>query len=159
LSHVDEQIGRVVQTLERLGKLDNTLIIVASDNGASAEGGLTGSHNEVLWLNGIAQTNFEENYKRYEQWGSEATDNHYNAGWAWAGNTPFKYFKQIVHRGGQTDPLVIHWPKGIKEKGGIRMQYAHIIDIVPTILEATGIKFQEQIDGIEQMPLQGTSTI
>lgn len=159
LSHVDEQIGRVVQTLERLGKLDNTLIIVASDNGASAEGGLAGSHNEVIFLNGIAQTNFEENYKRYDQWGSEATDNHYHAGWAWAGNTPFKYFKQIVHRGGQTDPLVIHWPKGIQEKGGIRMQYAHIIDIVPTILEATGIKFQEQIDGIEQIPLEGTSMV
>ena len=157
LAHVDEQIGRIVETLERLGKFDNTLIMLTSDNGASGEGGLSGSHNEMLFFNGIARTSFEENKKKIDQWGLEETYNHYHAGWAWAGNTPFKYFKQITHRGGQSDPLIVHWPKGIKDKGGIRKQFAHIIDIGPTIMEATGVKFQEAVDGIEQMPMDGTS--
>ncbi|MCH6583882.1 MAG: arylsulfatase, partial [Proteobacteria bacterium] len=157
LVHVDEQIGRVIETLRRLGKLDNTLIMVTSDNGASGEGGLTGSHNEMLFFNGISKTKLEENQKKLSEWGMEETYNHYHAGWAWAGNTPFKYFKQMAHRGGQSDPLIVHWPSGIKSKGGIRHQFAHIIDIGPTILEVTGIKFREEVDGIEQMPMDGTS--
>ena len=157
LVHVDEQIGRVVETLRRLGKLDNTIIMVTSDNGASGEGGLTGSHNEMLFFNGIARTDLEQNQKKLSEWGQEETYNHYHAGWAWAGNTPFKYFKQMSHRGGVSDPLIVHWPTGIKSKGGIRHQFAHIIDIGPTILETTGVKFREEVDGIEQMPMDGTS--
>ena len=157
LAHVDEQIGRIIETLERLGKLDNTLIMLTSDNGASGEGGLSGSHNEMLFFNGIARTSLEENKKKIDEWGQEETYNHYHAGWAWAGNTPFKYFKQITHRGGQSDPLIVSWPKGIKDKGGIRMQFAHIIDIGPTIMEVTGVQFQDEIDGIKQMPMDGTS--
>jgi arylsulfatase A-like enzyme len=159
LAHVDEQIGRITETLKRLGKFDNTLIMVTSDNGASGEGGLNGTHNEMLFFNGIAKTDFEENEKRFDEWGQEETYNHYHAGWAWAGNTPFKYFKQITHRGGQTDPLIIHWPKKIKEKGGIRQQFAHIIDIGPTILEATGVKFQDEVDGVKQMEMDGISMV
>jgi arylsulfatase A-like enzyme len=156
LEHVDAQIGRIVATLKRVGKLDNTLIFVTSDNGASGEGGLTGTHNEMLLVNNL-QTDLQENLKFYDAWGSEATNNHFHAGWAMAGNTPFKYFKQIVHRGGVQDPLIVHWPAGIRAKGEIRNQYSHIIDIAPTIMEATGLKPLDEIDGIKQMPFDGIS--
>ncbi len=157
LDHVDAQIGRIIETLERLGKLDNTLILVTSDNGASGEGGLTGAHQEINVVNGIARTSFEENVKRMDVWGLEETNNHYHAGWAWAGNTPFKYFKQIVHRGGQADPLIIHWPEGIKDKGAIRKQYGHIIDIGQTIMEVLGLEPLAVIDGFKQQPFDGIS--
>ena len=157
LDHVDAQIGRIIETLERLGKLDNTLILVTSDNGSSGEGGLSGSHNEMLFVNGISRTRLEENLKRMDAWGSEETNNHFHAGWAWAGNTPFKYFKQITHRGGQADPLIIHWPEGIKDKGAIRKQYGHIIDIGPTIMDALGLEPLEVIDGVKQQPFDGIS--
>jgi arylsulfatase len=157
LAHVDAQIGRITETLKRLDKFDNTMIIVTSDNGASGEGGLSGSHNEMLFFNAIPRTSLDENEKKIDEWGQEETYNHYHAGWAWAGNTPFKYFKQITHRGGQTDPMIIHWPDGIQDKGGIRTQFAHIIDVVPTIMDATGIDFREEIDGVKQMELDGTS--
>jgi arylsulfatase len=150
------EIGRMMTTLERIGKLDNTLIILTSDNGASGEGGLSGSHNEMLIVNS-QQTKLEENLERFDEWGSEATDNHYHAGWAFAGNTPFKYFKQTVHNGGIQDPMIIHWPKGIQGKGEVRSQYHHIIDIAPTIMEVLGLDFMEEIDGIKQMPMDGIS--
>jgi len=156
LEHLDMEIGRMIATLERIGKLENTLIILTSDNGASGEGGLSGSHNEMLIVNS-QQTRLEENLDRYDVWGSEATDNHYHAGWALAGNTPFKYFKQTVHNGGIKDPLIVHWPAGIKGRGEVRNQYHHIIDIAPTILEALDLEFMEEIDGIKQMPIDGTS--
>ena len=157
LDHVDAQIGRILETLERLGKLDNTLIMVTSDNGSSGEGGLSGTHNEINFVNGISRTTFDENLKRMDVWGSEETNNHFHAGWAWAGNTPFKYFKQITHRGGQADPLIIHWPEGIEDKGAIRKQYGHIIDIGPTIMDALGLEPLEVIDGVEQQPFDGIS--
>ena len=156
LDHVDMEIGRIIETLERIGELDNTLIIVTSDNGASAEGGLAGTHNEVLFVNGL-QADLSANLSFYDEWGTEETNNHYHAGWAWAGNTPFKYFKQIVHNGGVQDPLIVHWPDGIQAKGEIRDQYHHIIDIAPTILEALELEPLSEIDGIEQMPYDGTS--
>lgn len=157
LTEADYEIGRILATLERTGQLDNTAIFVTSDNGASGEGGLEGSHNEMKVLNGIGLTAHEENRKFYDQWGTTETDNHYHAGWAAAGNTPYKYFKQTVHNGGINDALIVHWPKGIKAKGEIRTQYHHIIDIVPTIMDVSGVGFQKEVDGVEQMAFDGVS--
>ena len=154
LDHVDNQIGRIIDTLKRIGRFDNTLIILTSDNGASGEGGLAGTFNETYVLNGM-QTPFDANMGHFENWGDKTTYPHYHAGWAMAGNTPFRYFKQAVHRGGVADPLIIHWPAKIKARGEIRNQYHHIIDIAPTILEGAGIKMVGEIDGIKQMPLDG----
>ncbi len=156
MTHVDEHIGRMIDALERTGQLDNTLIFVSSDNGSSGEGGLAGTFNETYVLNGL-QTPFEANMAHYEDWGGPTTYPHFHAGWAMAGNTPFKYFKQIVHRGGIQDPLIVHWPKGIKSKGEVRNQYHHIIDIAPTIMEVTGTPFLKELDGEEQMDFDGVS--
>ena len=154
MDHVDHQIGRVVETLARIGELDNTLIIVTADNGASGEGGLAGTFNETYVLNGM-QTPFDANMRNYDNWGQWDSYPHYHAGWAMAGNTPFPYFKQSEHRGGQQDALVIHWPNGIKAKGEIRSQYHHISDIAPTIMAAAGIERPEVYHGIEQQPFTG----
>jgi arylsulfatase len=156
LEHVDYQIGRVVETLKRIGELDNTLIFVTSDNGASGEGGLAGTFNETYVLNGL-QTPFDANMRHYRDWGRENTYPHYHAGWAMAGNTPFRYFKQSEHRGGQHDALVVHWPNGIKAKGEIRNQYHHISDIAPTIMDAVGISVPKTYHGIKQQPMEGIS--
>lgn len=156
MEHVDHQIGRVIETLERIGELDNTLIFVTSDNGASGEGGLAGTFNETYVLNGM-QTPFEANMRHLERWGQWDTYPHYHAGWAMAGNTPFRYFKQSEHRGGQHDALVVHWPKGIKAKGEIRSQYHHISDIAPTILQAAGIEVPKEYHGVAQQPLTGVA--
>jgi arylsulfatase len=153
---VDLQIGRVVKELERIGELDNTLIFVTSDNGASGEGGLAGTFNETYVLNG-QQTPLEASLRHLENWGDETTYPHYHAGWAMAGNTPFRYFKQSEHRGGQQDHLVVHWPDGIKAKGEIRSQYHHISDIAPTIMEAAGIEVPKTYRGVEQQPMDGVS--
>jgi arylsulfatase len=153
---VDLQIGRVVKELERIGELDNTLIFVTADNGASGEGGLAGTFNETYVLNGL-QTSLEENLQNLADWGRETTYPHYHAGWAMAGNTPFRYFKQSEHRGGQHDALVIHWPDGIRSKGEIRSQYHHISDIAPTIMEAAAIEVPETYHGVEQQPMDGVS--
>ena len=156
MEHVDHQIGRVVKTLERIGELDNTLIFITADNGASGEGGLAGTFNETYVLNGL-QTDFASNMRAYPDWGRENTYPHYHAGWAMAGNTPFKYFKQAEHRGGQHDALVVHWPNGIKAKGEIRSQYHHINDIAPTIMEAAKVEFPKTYHGVKQQPFDGKS--
>jgi len=153
---VDHQIGRVVAELERIGELENTLIFVTADNGASGEGGLAGTFNETYVLNGL-QTPLEANLSHLEDWGRENTYPHYHAGWAMAGNTPFRYFKQSEHRGGQQDHLVVHWPDGIEAKGEIRSQYHHISDIAPTIMQAAGIEVPHEIYGVEQQPMDGVS--
>jgi arylsulfatase len=153
---VDLQIGRVVKELERIGELDNTLIFVTADNGASGEGGLAGTFNETYVLNGL-QTPLQDNFDNLEDWGRANTYPHYHAGWAMAGNTPFRYFKQSEHRGGQHDHLVVHWPQGIKAKGEIRSQYHHISDIAPTIMEAAGVKVPETYHGVKQQPMDGVS--
>ena len=155
---VDHQIGRVVKSLDRIGELDNTLIFVTADNGASGEGGLAGTFNETYVLNGL-QTPLEANLKHQADWGRENTYPHYHAGWAMAGNTPFRYFKQSEHRGGQHDALVVHWPNGIKAKGEIRNQYHHISDIAPTIMEAAGITVPDEYHGVKQQPMDGTSMV
>jgi arylsulfatase len=153
---VDHQIGRVVAELKRIGEFENTLIFVTSDNGASGEGGLAGTFNETYVLNGL-QTPLEANLRHQADWGRANTYPHYHAGWAMAGNTPFRYFKQSEHRGGQHDHLVVHWPKGIKTKGEIRSQYHHISDIAPTIMEAVGIEVPAEYHGVKQQPMDGVS--
>jgi len=156
IEFVDAQIGRVVAELERIGELDNTLIFVTADNGASGEGGLAGTFNETYVLNGL-QTPFDANMRHYDNWGDATTYPHYHAGWAMAGNTPFKYFKQSEHRGGQHDAMVVHWPKGIRAKGEIRDQYHHISDVAPTIMEVVGIEVPDSYHGKKQQPMDGVS--
>jgi arylsulfatase len=158
MEFVDAQIGRVVENLERIGELDNTLIFVTSDNGASGEGGLAGTFNETYVLNGL-QTSLEANLGHYDNWGDATTYPHYHAGWAMAGNAPFRYFKQSEHRGGQHDALVVHWPNGISAKGEIRNQYHHISDIAPTILEAAGLSVPDSYHGVKQQPMNGVSIL
>jgi len=153
---VDMQIGRVVAELARIGELDNTLIFVTADNGASGEGGLAGTFNETYVLNGM-QTPLEANLRHQRDWGRANTYPHYHAGWAMAGNTPFRYFKQSEHRGGQHDHLVVHWPNGIQAKGEIRNQYHHISDIAPTILEVAGVEVPATYHGVKQQPMDGVS--
>ncbi len=157
LNHVDHEIGRMVATLERTGMLENTLIMLTSDNGASGEGGLEGTHNELLVLNGISNTPMAENQKFYDQWGTAETNNHHHAGWAMAGNTPFRYFKQTNHNGGTAIPMIVHWPKGIRAKGELRHQYHHIIDVAPTFLDVVGTPIPDVVDGVKQMPFDGVS--
>ena len=156
MEHVDHQIGRIVAALERIGELDNTLIFVTSDNGASGEGGLAGTFNETYVLNGL-QTPFDASMRHFDAWGDATTYPHYHAGWAMAGNTPFRYFKQSEHRGGQHDALIVHWPDGIKARGEIRNQYHHIADIAPTILEVAHVTVPETYHGVKQQPMDGTS--
>lgn len=158
LAYADHEIGRVIQAVEDLGELDNTLIIyIGGDNGASAEGMLNGTPNEFTTFNGVpvpvkAQMLF------YPFWGSDKTFPHFAAPWAWAMDTPFKWVKQVPsHFGGTAQGVVMSWPGHIKDLGGIRRQFSHVIDIVPTILEATGIQAPKYIDGIEQAPIEGIS--
>jgi len=153
---VDHQIGRVVAELDRIGELDNTLIFVTADNGASGEGGLAGTFNETYVLNGL-QTPFDSSLAQIDDWGTATTYPHYHAGWAMAGNTPFRYFKQSEHRGGQQDHLVVHWPNGIEAAGEVRSQYHHISDIAPTIMEAAGVEVPAEYHGVPQQPMDGVS--
>lgn len=154
VTHTDDQIGKIVTTLKRIGQFENTLIIVTSDNGASDEGGSTGMSNEAYIFNG-RQPTVADNLEHFEQWGGPNSYPHYHSGWAMAGNTPFRYAKKAVHRGGMQDPLIISWPKGIAAQGELRTQYHHIIDIAPTILQAANIATLDSVDGIAQKPLDG----
>jgi arylsulfatase len=156
LSHTDYHIGRLLNFLKSIGEFENTLIMVLSDNGASAEGGPTGSLNENLWLNMIPES-LEENLKAIDDIGGPKTYNHYPWGWTWAGNTPFRRWKRETYRGGTSDPFIVHWPKGIKAKDEVRTQYAHAIDMVPTVLEALGFNPPSMIRGVTQSPLEGIS--
>ncbi|MDX1431008.1 MAG: sulfatase-like hydrolase/transferase [Gammaproteobacteria bacterium] len=158
LAYTDHEIGRVVQAVENLGKLDNTLIIyISGDNGASAEGTPLGTPSEVMAFNG-ADVPVAEQMKWYDAWGSDETYPHMAVGWAWAFATPFKWMKQIPdYFGGIRQGTAIAWPKMIKDKGGIRHQFHHVIDIVPTLLEVTGIPAPVMVDGIAQKPIDGVS--
>jgi len=157
-AYTDHQIGRVIQAVEDLGELDNTLIIyISGDNGASAEGMVNGTPNEFTTFNGI-EVPIKDQFLWYEFWGSERTYPHYSAAWAWAFDTPFKWVKQVPsHFGGTAQGMAMSWPGHITDVGGIRRQFHHVIDIVPTILEATGIPAPETIKGIKQLPIEGTS--
>jgi arylsulfatase len=149
LEHTDHHIGRLLDFLGKTGQLDDTLIMLVSDNGASAEGGPHGSVNENLFLNNVPET-AADGLKAIDDLGGPKCFNHYPWGWAWAGNTPFRRWKRETYRGGSSDPFVVHWPKGIKARGEIRTQYAHIIDMLPTVLEALGIEAPTQIRGITE---------
>ena len=159
LAYDDNEIGRVIQSVEDMGKLDNTLIIyISGDNGSSAEGTLIGTPNEVASLQGIELPVEAQLKYFYDLWGSDQTYNHMAVPWTWAFDTPFSWTKQVAsHFGGTRQGVAISWPKIIKDKGGIRNQFHHVIDIVPTLLEATGIKAPNVVDGIKQKPIEGVS--
>jgi arylsulfatase A-like enzyme len=158
-AYTDNEIGRVIQQVEDMGKLDNTIIIyIDGDNGTSPEGTLTGTPNQWRAYNGILNDPIAEQMKFYDVWGSDKTYPHMAVAWSWAFDTPFMWTKQIAsHFGGTRQGLAISWPGHIKDAGAIRTQFHHIIDIVPTILEACGIKAPEQVDGIKQKPIEGVS--
>ena len=156
LEHTDHHIGRLLDFLGKTGQLDDTLIMLVSDNGASAEGGPHGSVNENLFFNNVPET-AADGLKAIDDLGGPKCFNHYPWGWAWAGNAPFRRWKRETYRGGSSDPFVVHWPKRIKAKGEIRPQYAHIIDMLPTVLEALGLEAPTQIRGVTQSPIQGVS--
>ncbi|CCM75370.1 arylsulfatase [Rhizobium mesoamericanum] len=158
LAYADNEIGRVIQAVDDLGELDNTLIIyIGGDNGASAEGMVNGTPNEFTTFNGVSVP-VKDQFLWYPFWGSERTFPHYAAGWAWAMDTPFKWVKQVPsHFGGTAQGMVMAWPGHITDVGGVRPQFHHVIDIVPTILEAAGIPAPEMINGIKQSPIEGVS--
>nr|WP_313674714.1 arylsulfatase [Mycolicibacterium sp.] len=155
--YTDVQVGRIIDFLERTEQLDNTIVIYCADNGASGEGTPNGSVNENKFFNGFPDS-LEENMSYFEELGSPETYNHYPTGWAVAFSTPFQMFKRYAqYAGGTCDPLIIHWPRGIKDKGGIRHQYHHSTDIVPTILDVVGLEMPTVYRGVEQYPLNGVS--
>ena len=155
--YTDVEIGRVIDYLEESGQLDNTLIFYCADNGASGEGSPDGSVNENKFFNGFPD-DLQENLAKIDVLGTAATYNHYPTGWAAAFSAPFKMFKRYSQfSGGTCDPLVVHWPAGIKAKGEIRHQYHHSVDIVSTILDAIGIEFPDVFQGVTQRPLPGVS--
>lgn len=155
--YTDVQVGRVIDYLEESGQLDNTLILYCADNGASGEGSPNGSVNENRFFNGYPD-DIASNMAMIEKLGSPETYNHYPTGWAVAFSTPYRMFKRYSqYAGGTCDPLVIHWPKGIKAKGELRHQYHHCTDIVPTILDCCGIRFPDEVDGMKQEALVGVS--
>ena len=158
VAYSDHEIGRVIQAIDDMGKLDNTLIIyIEGDNGNSAEGTPIGTPNEVASLNGV-EIPVVDQMKFYDVWGSDKTYPHMAVAWTWAFDTPFSWTKQIAsHFGGTRQGMAISWPKVITDKGGVRNQFHHMIDIVPTILESTGIRAPDIVDGIPQKPIEGVS--
>jgi arylsulfatase A-like enzyme len=159
LAYTDHEIGRVIQAVDDMGKLDNTLIIyISGDNGASAEGTLLGTPNEVASFNGVDVPVEDQLKYFYDAWGSDLTFPHFAVGWAWAFDTPFTWMKQIAsHFGGTRQGMAISWPKVIKDVGGIRNQFHHLIDVAPTILEVTGIRAPNTVNGVAQKPIDGVS--
>ena len=156
LSHTDQQIGRLLDFLRDTGEFDNTLIMVVSDNGASPEGGPAGTTNELQFFNNAPES-LAESLAKIDELGGPATFGHYPWGWTWAGNTPFRRWKRETYRGGTADPFLVHWPAGIRARGEIRTQYAHIIDMVPTVLDAFGLQPPAQVRGVTQLPIHGVS--
>ena len=162
--NADHEVGRVLSEVENMGVRDNTLVFyIWGDNGSSMEGAETGTFNELTMQNGIPLTAEQQlalikQYGGLPAWGGPAMEPHFSCAWAWAGNTPFQWGKQVASTlGGTRDPMVVSWPSRIKDKGGIRSQFTHVIDVAPTILEAAGIPIPTKVDGAEQMPMHGTS--
>ena len=160
VAYTDHEIGRVIQTVEDMGKLDNTLIIyINGDNGTSAEGSTLGTPFDLAAIQGV-NIPVAEQLKHYDDWGSPKTEPHMAVGWTWAFDTPFKWTKQVAsHFGGTRNGMVISWPARIKDAGGLRTQFHHVIDIVPTILEATGVRFPVMVNGVAQKPIEGVSMV
>ncbi|HVP66433.1 MAG TPA: arylsulfatase [Anaeromyxobacteraceae bacterium] len=161
VAYTDYEIGRVIQAVEDMGKLDNTLVIyINGDNGTSSEGTLIGTPNETAMFNGVVVPVEAQLKYFYDVWGTDKTYPHMAVPWAWAFDTPFPWTKQIAsHLGGIRQGMAVSWPKVIKDRGGIRSQFHHVIDIVPTILEATGVKQPKFVDGIKQSPIEGVSMV
>ena len=161
VAYTDYEIGRVIQEVENLGKLDNTLIIyICGDNGTSAEGGMTGTFNTYTGYNGMTEVPLAANMAHYDGWGLPGTDPHMAVPWAWAFDTPFKWVKQVAsHFGGTRQGMAISWPGHITDLGGVRPQFHHVIDVVPTILEALNIEAPDVVDGAPQEPIEGVSMV
>ncbi len=158
--HTDHEVGRLVAQLEAIGELNNTVFFyIVGDNGSSAEGGPEGTYNEMMALNGIIGK-ADQMMTHIDTWGGPATFPHFAIGWAWAGNTPFQWTKQVAsHFGGTRNGMVLHWPKGIKAKGEVRSQFHHVIDVAPTVLEAAKLPEPKAVNGIEQRPMDGISML
>lgn len=157
VTHTDREIGRLIDHLRESGDLDNTLLFVLSDNGASAEGGRNGLISEITYFNGLSEP-LAEMLDRLDDWGGPTTYPHYSNGWAWLGNTPQRWYKSMVHEGGTRDPLVVSWPNRLGDhRGEIRDQFLHVVDIAATVYELIGLDLPDQVDGIEQRPLEGES--
>ncbi|KRA25357.1 arylsulfatase [Microbacterium sp. Root61] len=162
LEHTDHHIGRVIDAVEDLGILDNTIIYyIIGDNGASAEGTLNGAFNEMANFNGMAALETPEFMRsKMDEFGSPLSYNHYAVGWAWAMDSPFQWTKQVAsHWGGTRNGTIVHWPAGISEPGGQRSQFTHCIDVAPTILEAAGLPEPTMVNGVQQSPMEGTSML
>ena len=157
-AHCDYEMGRVVDAVKQLPNAENTLFIyIAGDNGSSAEGGIEGSVNENLFFNGIVEK-WQDNLKAINELGGPKHFNHFPSAWAHAMNTPFQWTKQVAsHFGGTRNPMVISWPAKIKDRGGLRQQFTHVIDIVPTIYELIGITTPMSLNGTQQKPIEGIS--
>jgi arylsulfatase A-like enzyme len=162
LEHTDYHVGRVIDALEHLDVLDDTLVFyIIGDNGASAEGTLQGAFNEMANFNGGAQLETPEfMVSKLEELGTPTSYNHYAVGWAWAMDAPYQWTKQVAsHWGGTRNGTIVHWPRGISAAGGTRSQFCHVIDVAPTILEAAGIPEPAFVNGVQQSPMEGTSMI
>jgi len=158
LTHTDAQIGRVLASLETLGVMDNTLVMVFSDNGASAEGGTVGSENEHRFTAHLRESAADQ-LAHYDDWGGFETYNHYSWAWAWAGNTPHKLWKRYTWLGGTRTPLVVHWGGRITRPGTVRPQFAHAVDLMPTIMAAAGLDLPDEVDGVAQQEIDGVNLL
>ncbi|RLE25971.1 MAG: arylsulfatase, partial [Actinobacteria bacterium] len=162
LEHTDHHVGRVVDAIDDLGALDNTIIYyIIGDNGASAEGTMNGAFNEMANFNGMADLETADFMQsKMDEFGSPSSYNHFSVGWAWAMDTPFQWTKQVAsHWGGTRNGTIVHWPEGIEEPGGLRSQFTHVIDLAPTILEAAGLPEPTMVNGVQQSPMEGTSML
>ena len=159
-AHTDHEVGRLVEQLESIGALSNTMFFyIVGDNGSSAEGGPEGTYNEMMALNGIVGK-ADQMMSHIDEWGGPNTFPHFAIGWAWAGNTPFQWTKQVAsHFGGTRNGMVLHWPDGIKSKGEIRSQFHHVIDVAPTVLEGAKLPEPKVVNGIGQRPMDGVSML
>ena len=160
LEHTDVQVGRLIAAIEKAGELDNTLIFyIVGDNGASGEGGLEGTINEVASLNGV-QLGLAGLEAKFDEIGGPETEPHVPAAWAWAADTPFQWTKQVAsHFGGTRNGLVVRWPRGFAAKGELRSQFHHVIDVAPTVLEAAHVKEATIVNGVKQKPIEGVSIL
>ncbi len=162
LEHTDHHVGRLIDAIEDLGVLDNTLVYyIIGDNGASAEGTMNGAFNEMANFNGMAALETPEfMVSKLDELGSPSSYNHFSVGWAWAMNTPLQWTKQVAsHWGGTRNGTIVHWPKGIEQRGGLRSQFTHVIDLAPTVLEAAGLPEPAMVNGVQQSPMEGTSML